>query len=351
MKPVVALFFGGRSPEHDVSVVSARGIVEHLDRSRWELVLVGIDRRGAAWAGGEEMLEADVGTRGTRVRLPSDPQDRCLREAVGGEPCSPPLDVIFPVIHGWGGEDGKLQGLAAWAGIPCVGAGVLGSALAMDKDRARRLLAAEGLPVVRDAVFSGEQARDAEAIARAVEDLGWPLFVKPARSGSSVGISRVDGPEALAGAIAEAGHWDGKIVLEAAVNDPREIEIAVLGHREPEVSVAGEIEPHGAFYDYRAKYEDAESKLIIPAPLPGEVLRELRSYAVRAFVALELQGMARVDFLLERSTGKIVLNEVNTVPGFTPISMYPRLWQASGLDFSALLDRLLELATDGAEGH
>ncbi|MDQ7087159.1 MAG: D-alanine--D-alanine ligase family protein [Acidobacteriota bacterium] len=313
-----------------------------------EPVLVRVDRRGVAWSGGEDMLTADPGPgRGVRVRLPSHPEDRRLRREDDGRPCSPPLDAVFPVIHGWGGEDGKLQGLTAWAGIPCVGAGVLGSALAMDKDRARRMLAAEGLPVVRDAVFSGEQVRDTEAVARAVEELGWPLFVKPARAGSSVGISKVEGPEGLADALGNATRWDSKVVVEAAVPGPREIEVAVLGHRVPEVSVAGEIEPHGEFYDYRAKYEDAESKLIIPAPLSAEVLRELRSYAARAFVALDLRGMARVDFLLERETGKIVLNEVNTIPGFTPISMFPRLWQASGINFTELIDRLLELAIDG----
>ncbi len=344
-RKTVALVFGGRSPEHDVSLVSASGIYEHLDRERWNVLLVGVDREGRPRLGDAELLSGglDAGA-GELVRWPASPHERRLRREADGEALAEPIDVLFPIIHGAGGEDGSLQGLAAFAGIPCVGAGVLGSSLAMDKDRARRVLAADGLPVVRDAVFAGPQARETGLVAEVVADLGYPVFVKPARAGSSVGISRVTGPSELEAALDVATAVDEKIVIEAAVPNPREIEFAVLGHHDVEVSVPGEILPHGEFYDYTAKYKDPESQLLIPAPLPSELVSELRAYAVRAFRALDLCGMARVDFLVSRDDGAIFVNEANTLPGFTPISMYPKLWDATGLPYPQLLDRLIEIA-------
>lgn len=345
----LALVFGGASPEHDVSLVSARGIFERLDRTRYDVVLVGIDRGGTPRVGGEELLAGDLDRgAGIPVRWPVCPADRTLREEGSGRQVSPPLDVAFPIVHGPGGEDGTLQGVFTLAGIPFVGPGVLGSALAMDKDRARRMLAAEGLPVVRDAVLAGPVLDDPDACLAAIGRLGWPVFVKPARAGSSVGISKVHGPAELGAALAAARRIDGKVVVEEAVPGAREIEVAVLGNVSPRASVPGEIVPAREFYDYEAKYEDPGSRLLVPAPVPGELADRVRGLALRAFRALELAGMARVDFLLSREDGRLVVNEVNTLPGFTPISMYPRLWEASGLAYPRLLDRLIDLARESA---
>ncbi|RMG46031.1 MAG: D-alanine--D-alanine ligase [Acidobacteria bacterium] len=344
-RPVVALVFGGRSPEHDVSLVSARGIRDRLDHRRWELVLVGVTRDGRPVTGGEELLGGGMDRgEGTPVRWPSWEGDSRLREEETGRPCSPPIDVVFPIIHGAGGEDGSLQGLLQMARLPYVGAGVLGSALAMDKDRARRMIASAGVPVIEDRVFTGPAARDSGAVRSAVEPLGLPLFVKPARAGSSVGISLVEDWTELPRALEAASAVDSKVIVERAVVRAREIEVAVLGGDPPEISVPGEVVPHGAFYDYRAKYEDPESKLLIPAPLEPDLTDRIRDAARRAFTALELDDLARVDFLLSRDGSTLVLNEVNTLPGFTPISMYPKLWEASGIPYGALLDRLIERA-------
>ncbi len=344
-RPVVALVFGGASPEHDVSLVSARGIHEHLDDGRWNVVLVGIDRGGQPRVGDAGLLSGGLDRgEGLAVRWPACPADRTLREQETGRPVTPPLDVAFPIVHGAHGEDGTLQGVFALAGVRCVGAGVLGSALAMDKDRARRMLEAAGIPVVEDALLEGGAARDPAARQAALERLGLPLFVKPARAGSSVGISKVRDPGELVAAIEAAQAVDRKVVLERAVPEAREIEVAVLGEDPPRASVCGEIVPHGEFYSYEAKYDDPESKLLVPAPIEADLSERIRALAVAAFRELDLAGMARVDFLLSRTTGALVLNEVNTLPGFTPISMYPRLWEATGLPFPALLDRLIELA-------
>jgi D-alanine-D-alanine ligase len=225
---------------------------------------------------------------------------------------------------------------------------VLGSSLAMDKDRARRVLEVEGLPVVRDVVvWDDEESFD--AVLGRVEALGWPVFVKPARAGSSVGVTRVTGSDQLEAALERAGRIDRKRVVEEAVPAPREIEVAVLGNRRPEASVPGEIEPHGEFYDYRAKYEDPESKLLVPAPIEPEVTERVQRLACRAFAALDLAGLARVDFLLSRDDGRLLVNEVNTLPGFTEISMYPKLWHATGVPMDRLVGRLVDLALEEAE--
>jgi D-alanine-D-alanine ligase len=349
---VVALVFGGRSVEHEVSLVSARGIYDNLDRARNEIVLVGVDREGRPRVGGEELLDGGLARgAGAVVRWPSHRGDRTLREEAIGRALTPPLDAVFPIVHGSGGEDGTLQGVLALAGIPCVGAGVLGSSLAMDKDRTRRVLERAGIPVVRDAVFEGPEAGDAERVRAAAEALGWPVFVKPARAGSSVGIAKVSDAAALPAAVAAARAVDPKIVIERAVPAAREVEVAVLGLWRPEASVVGEIVPGAEFYDYDAKYNDPGSQLLVPAPLDPGLAEGLRAHAVRAFRELDLAGLARVDFLLSRETGEVVLNEVNTLPGFTPISMYPRLWEASGVPYRELLERLIELALEAAAAH
>ncbi len=343
----LALVFGGRSPEHEVSLVSARGIYDRLDRERFDVLLVGVGRDGRPRLGGEELLDGGLDRgEGAPVRWPTHPADHRLTEDGAGRVASPPIDVVFPIVHGAGGEDGALQGVLSLAGIACVGAGVLGSALAMDKDRARRVLAVEGLPVVRDLVFEGPALEDPARVAAQVGALGWPVFVKPARAGSSVGISRVEDSAGIPAALAAAREFDSKVVVEEAIPEAREIEVAVLGNLSPQASLPGEIVPHRQFYDYDAKYRDSRSELHAPAPLPEDVTRRVRELAVRAFRALDCLGMARVDFLLGRGDGRLVVNELNTLPGFTPISMYPRLWEITGLPYSALLSRLVDLALE-----
>jgi D-alanine-D-alanine ligase len=264
------------------------------------------------------------------------------------------IDVLFPLVHGWGGEDGRLQGALELAGVPYVGPGVLGSAAAMDKAMAKILFQAAGLPVVPWLTFSREAhvkaPRDA---ARQVEDrLGYPVFVKPANGGSSVGVSRATGPQQLAEAMELAFDCDRKLLVEAAVN-AREIECAVLGNDEPRASVLGEIFPSREFYDYAAKYLDGTSRLAIPAELDGSTTETIRTHALRAFEALDLSGLARVDFLVDRDSGQGYVNEVNTLPGFTPISMFPKLWEASGVAYPALIETLVRLAQErvAAEGR
>ena len=257
------------------------------------------------------------------------------------------LDVIFPIIHGRGGEDGSLQGLLELADLPYVGSGVLGSAIQMDKDIAKKLLQADGLPVVPWVlVRSTELPAGVDAAAdRAVAELGLPVFVKPASLGSSVGISKARTVDELRRGLIDAARYDEKILVERAVS-AREIEVAVLGNAEPEASVPGEILPERDFYDYESKYVDEDTHLLVPAPLDEPVAERLRELAIRAFRVLEGAGLARVDFFLDRESGEIWLNELNSLPGFTEVSMYPRLWQASGLPYPALLDRLLELALE-----
>ncbi len=348
-RKTLALVFGGRSPEHDVSLVSARGIHENLDRDRFDVLLVGVERSGRPRLGGAELLDGGLARgEGVAVRWPAHPGDRALVAEADGTRVSPPIDAVFPIVHGSGGEDGTLQGMLALAGIPCVGPGVLGSSLAMDKDRARRVLAAEGLPVARDAVFEGPSLDDADEVVRRVAELGWPVFVKPARAGSSVGITKVARAEDLRAALDAALAVDSKVVVEEAIPDSREVEVAVLGNLAPEASLPGEIVPKRTFYDYTAKYLDDSSELLVPAPLGAAETEEIRALALRAFRALDGLGMARVDFLLSRRDGRLIVNEVNTLPGFTPISMYPRLWQASGVPYGDLLTRLVEFAIDAA---
>jgi len=340
----VGLLFGGRSVEHEVSLVSAASILKALDPARYDVHLIGIDRDGR-WHLGSPSLPPEAAVSGREVSLPAAPDAHTLVPAGGGSGAATDLDVIFPIVHGRGGEDGSLQGLLELAGVPYVGAGVLGSALQMDKDVAKRLLRAQGLPVAPWAlVRHGDLARDAGGAAeRALSEIGLPAFVKPANLGSSVGISRVDEREALLPALREAARYDEKILVERAV-DAREIEVAILGDDPPEASVPGEIVPRRRFYDYEAKYVAEDTELLVPAPVSEALTRRLQELAVAAYAALEGAGLARVDFLVDRATEEPFLNEVNSLPGFTDASMFPRLWEASGLPYPALLDRLIELA-------
>ena len=330
----VAVIFGGRSVEHDVSLVSAKAIMAALDPKRYDVVPVAIARDGR-WE-----------RRGSAALLRSNPElARMLGASASGR--GKPVDVVFPIVHGTGGEDGALQGLLTLAGLPFVGSGVLGSALGMDKAAMKVAFQDAGLPIGRYLVLTRPQfdAAPGDAAARAAAHCGLPSFVKPANGGSSVGVSKAKDAAGLLAALRVAFRYDRKVLVETAV-DAREIECSVLGNDDPEVSVAGEIVPAHEFYDYDAKYHDEGSRLIIPAPLSDAQAALLRDLAKRAFQSLDLAGMARVDCFLDRGTGVLYLNEVNTLPGFTPISMYPKLWEASGVPFPRLVDRLIRLAFD-----
>lgn len=355
----VGLVFGGSSVEHEVSVVSARGILGGFAGDRIETVALGVardgrwlspelsdrvlrDGRGAVSVGAEEddgaRVVADPGGGGLWVSAP----DGAVRPVN--------IDAAFPIVHGWGGEDGRIQGVLELAGVPYVGSGVAGSAVAMDKELARRVLAQRGMPMADWQAVSAERwRRQPDAVAAEISDvLGFPVFVKPANGGSSVGIRKVPGRDELPAALDEALSHDRKAVVERAV-DACEIEVAVLGNERPEPSVPGEIVPGAEFYTYDDKYRDGVAQLRIPAPLePGDAAR-IRDLAVEAFVGLDLDGMARVDFLVERRTGAMLFNEANTLPGFTPVSMYPRLWEATGVPYADLLDRLVDLAIERHE--
>jgi len=348
----VAVVFGGRSVEHEVSLVSARAIMDALDPERYEVVPIGITKRGR-WvaAGTHSALPADPSVGGLiALAAGRKPARRSVPAIRGGaRPRGSPtaIDVVFPMVHGTGGEDGAIQGLLELADLPYVGAGVLGSALGMDKALMKTVFRQAGLPIADYRVLHRHEIdRGSEGVVLAVEEaFGYPCFVKPANGGSSVGVTKAKDRQGLVEGLRLAARYDRKIIVERAI-DGREIECSVLGNDDPEASVAGEIIPANEFYDYRAKYLDPGSKLIIPAGITEDQARRVRDIAVRAFQALDLCGMARVDFFLDRSSEAIFLSEVNTIPGFTPISMYPKLWEASGLPFPALVDRLIELALE-----
>ena len=342
----VGLIFGGRSVEHEVSLVSARAVLNNLDGGRYDVVPIGVTREGRWLTSGDARGLLDSGLSraiGTRAALTGDPSVGGL-VPIEGNGVPTPLDIVFPLIHGTGGEDGTLQGLLELAGIPYVGSGVLGSSLGMDKGAMKVVLGAAGLAMTGHLALTRRRIEtDADGIAREVEStLGYPCFTKPANGGSSVGVNKVKRREELAAALAEAASFDRRVVVEQAV-EGQEVECAVLGNDEPEASVVGEIVPGHEFYDYSAKYLDDSSKLIIPAKINPAQAQEVRSMSLAAFKALDLSGMARVDFFVRRADGKVLINEVNTLPGFTPISMYPRLWEASGVGFPDLIHRLIEL--------
>ena len=345
----VGILFGGRSGEHEVSLASAASVIRGLDPDKYEAVPIGISKEGHWLIGtaAQKMLP-EVLKAGQRVVMAADPTDAALipldRSAGGG---GPRLDVVFPVMHGTYGEDGTIQGLLDLAGLPFVGAGVLGSAIGMDKDVSKRLLQAARIPVVPwITVHRTDWEREGKAVRKAVESkFRYPVFVKPATLGSSVGMSKVHSQEELAPALDLAAEFAMKILVERAVS-AREIEVSVLGNHDPQASVPGEIVPHREFYDYTAKYLEEGTALLIPAKLTPAQTKKIQQLAVSAFRALELSGMARVDFFLEKKGGKLFLNEVNTIPGFTSISMYPKMWEASGVPFRELIDRLIALALE-----
>ncbi|MBN1448265.1 MAG: D-alanine--D-alanine ligase [Bacteroidetes bacterium] len=346
-KKSVAVIFGGRSGEHEVSLVSAQSVMQELDPDRYIVVPVGIDKEGRWWTGDDAMrfLRRGAGTP-RRCMFPPEPGSILLLEEASGAWIASHVDLAFPVIHGSNGEDGTLQGLFELAEIPYVGAGVAASAVAMDKVLQKRLHREAGLPVVPFLSFSSRDiAVRAEQIASGIAaQLGLPVFVKPPNLGSSVGISKAATQEELAEALRHAARFDRKVLAEIAVPQAREIEVAVLGNEDPVASVPGEVVPSNEFYDYDAKYVDGASSLLIPADLPQGMEERIRRLAVEAFRALDCEGMARVDFLLARESGELYINEINTIPGFTSISMYPKLFEAVGIPYRDLLDRLIDLA-------
>jgi D-alanine-D-alanine ligase len=343
----VGVLFGGRSGEHEVSLASAASIIRGLDPQKYEAVPIGITKEGH-WligAGAQKMLPEVLRT-GQRVLMSADPTESALMP-LDGSPQGQKLDVVFPVIHGTFGEDGTMQGLLELAGLPFVGAGVLGSAIGMDKDVAKKLMQVAGIPVVPWlAVQRADWERQPKEIRRAIEKkFKYPVFVKPATLGSSVGMTKVHSRAELGPALDLAAEFAMKIMVERAVS-AREIEVSVLGNHDPRASIPGEIVPHREFYDYAAKYLEEGTKLLIPAKLKKSEVKKVQSMAVTAFRALELSGMARVDFFIEKRGGKIFLNEVNTIPGFTSISMYPKLWEANGIPFRELVSKLIDLALE-----
>ena len=351
----MGILFGGRSGEHEVSLTSATSLLKVLDPEKYEVVPIAITREGQ-WRVGSAVLGPQhaaplrgVLENGKPVTPSVDPTGPKLIPLNSTLPTEswPDVDVIFPILHGTFGEDGTIQGLLELAGVPYVGAGVLASAVGMDKDVMKRLFRDAGLPVVKWVlVLRGDWERDPARLRKLLErQLRYPLFIKPANLGSSVGISKVHSARGLPAALHLAARYDRKIIVEKAV-DAREIECSVLGNDRPEASVPGEVIPVNEFYDYEAKYIKEGSKLIIPAKLTPRQTKRAQELSVRAFQAIDCAGMGRVDMLLDRKTGKLFVNEINTIPGFTPISMYPKLWEASGLPYPQLVDRLIELALE-----
>ncbi len=350
----IAVLFGGRSGEHEVSLDSARSVLAVLDPQKYEPFQVGITHDGA-WLTGPDARTAfesgDTGRLNPCTILP-DPSNPCLyvlRKTELGQVLEryTDIDVVFPVLHGTYGEDGTLQGLLEMADLAYVGAGVTGSSVGMDKGVFKDVMRAIGIPTVESVILLRSEIKEnmENSIRQAETVSAYPLFVKPANLGSSVGITKCNSRADLGEGLMEAAAFDRRILVERGV-DAREIEVSVLGNDSPEASVPGEVLPSREFYSYESKYVDGTSGLLIPAPLPAETAEKIRRMAVQAYTAIDCAGMARVDFFLEKTTGEVYLNELNTIPGFTNISMYPKLWEATGLPYAKLVDRLVDLAVE-----
>ena len=369
----IGVIFGGTSGEHDISLLTARGVLGAIDTARYDVVPIGISKSGA-WTVGDEVLDRltrESGTaRDAASTVPGGKKPSCS-DTIGAMAnaldllSNADVDVVLPLLHGPMGEDGTLQGLLEFCGVPYVGCGVAASAVAMDKGLAKDVFRSNSIPtlpwiMVQRSRWHDKRGRSQRQRSksqgprrRLLSDIessfSYPLFVKPANLGSSVGISKVGNREELAAGLDLAARYDERLLVEPGI-DAREIEIAILGNSDPQASVAGEIRPHRDFYDYKAKYFDDATELMIPAALDDSLTRELQALAVKSFEALACSGIARVDFLLERGTDKAYISEINTMPGFTETSMYPRLWEASGIAYSQLIDRLLELALELRSG-
>ncbi len=348
----VGILFGGRSAEHEVSLVSASSIIDALDRKKYTVFPIGITPEGR-WLSSKDAVKllkekSSVESLPEHLLLP-DPRKQGLVEInTSGIAEIQNIDVVFPVMHGTFGEDGTVQGLLELAGVPYVGAGVLGSAVGMDKMIQKQVLEAAKIRVAQGLSFliSEFEENEKKIIDRIEEELQYPCFVKPSNTGSSIGISKVHDRKELIDAVALAGQYDRKIIVEKSIEKAREIECGVIGNDKPAASVLGEIIPSNEFYDYDAKYVDGKSTAIIPADIPKWAVRKIQYIACKAFKVLDCSGMARVDFLVQGNGSKIFLNEINTIPGFTSISMFPKLWEASGLSYPDLLDKLIQLAIE-----
>ncbi len=357
----VGILFGGRSGEHEVSLTSARGIMNAIDKDKYDVVPIGITKEGRWVVGGDPMRalrdaadmppalatltnEENEALETLLVPLEPGPNALTTAEAPLG------LDVIFPVLHGPHGEDGTVQGLLELTGLPYVGAGVTASAVGMDKAVAKDVFRVHGLPVlayhvVLRSIWKVEPTR---VIVQCEAKLKYPMFTKPANLGSSVGVSKARNQDELIAGLEEASHFDRKLIVEQGI-EAREIEVSVLGNDDPIASVPGEIIPSREFYSYAAKYIDDASELLIPAPITKEQSDQARALAIKAYRSIDCAGMARVDFLMDKATDELWLNEINTIPGFTPISMYPKLWEETGISYTELIDRLIELALERYE--
>jgi D-alanine-D-alanine ligase len=349
----IGVIFGGRSGEHEVSLRSAESIINSMDKSKYEVVPIGITREGRWLTSGNAtaMLPEAVMASDShqQVAIIGDPTRQGLTRLDEGRRAlsSEPLDAVFPLLHGTYGEDGTIQGLLEMAGVPYVGCGVLASATGMDKIAMKHLFQQAGLTIIEYEWFlrSSWEENPQTIIKRLARSLGFPAFVKPANLGSSVGVSKATNKEELRGAINDAARYDRKVVVERAV-DGREIEVSVLGNDDPTASLPGEIITGHEFYDYEDKYIDNASRTEVPAKLPKKIIVQIQRDAVTAFRAIDGSGLARVDFFVERGTNRVIINEINTMPGFTSISMYPKLWEASGTSYSELIDRLIQLALE-----
>lgn len=353
-KKRVAVIFGGQSPEHEVSRLSAEAVLKNINRDKYDVVMIGITKEGR-WlsydgppdliGNGEWQALAEAGQQSKQPLLSAG------SAMAAAEKDSKKIDIVFPVLHGCNGEDGTIQGLFEIAGMPYVGCGVLGSALGMDKTYSKIIFEKAGIPQGKYYVFSRKQVfREIEAIMDKIEELlTYPCFIKPSNTGSSVGVSKAHDRCELETALLLAARYDRRILAEEFI-DGREAECAVLGNDEPVASTVGEVIPCNEFYDYEAKYMTGDSsKIIIPASLPINVVEEIRNYAIKAFKALDCSGLARVDFFVHKDTGEVYINELNTMPGFTQISMYSKLWNASGVSYGKLIERLIELALERYE--
>ena len=366
----IAVIFGGQSSEHEVSRVSAESVIRNINKDKFDVIMIGITKDGR-WLGyegpvdklgsGEWQAIAEDNLRYSNVsrmvsneslnnenkNLPVQVSARSIFKAAGAENEQEGIDAVFPVLHGCNGEDGTIQGMFELAGIPYVGPGVLASALGMDKAYSKIVFEKEGIPQGKYLVFTRKQIeRDIGGIyARVEETLPYPCFVKPSNAGSSVGVGKAHDRKELLEHLIDAAKYDRKVLVEEFI-DGREVECAVLGNDDPIASTVGEVVPCNEFYDYKAKYIDNNSEVIIPANLPEKTISEIRDYAVRAFKSLDCAGLSRVDFFVHRETGEVYINEINTLPGFTSISMYPKLWEASGIPYNELIERLIDLSVE-----
>ena len=351
----IAVIFGGRSGEHEVSLMSARSVLAALDPSKYNVTQIGITHEGK-WLTGTNVIGAfESGNINglDRVVVPPEPSRSALfglRPTSTGEKYEmlTTIDVYFPALHGTFGEDGTIQGLFEMADAAYVGAGVLGSSVGMDKGVFKDVMRSNNIPLVESIiVLRSEIGKDINAVIERAEQVGaYPIFTKPANLGSSVGVTRCRTRSDLGEGLMEAALYDRRVLVERGIANPREIEVSILGNDDPQASVPGEVLPSREFYSYESKYVDGTSGLVIPAPLPADTTARIQELAIRAFKAIDGAGMARVDFFIDRDSGEVLLNEVNTIPGFTGISMYPKLWEASGMSYPQLVDRLVELALE-----